>query len=254
MNVAEFFQYLLISIAGIFVIVNPLTTAFVFVSLLPRASEQRRTHTARRAVMISSAVLVTFALIGGAIFQLFGITLEAFRIAGGIILFGIAMGMIRTGSDENEGGSDTDEHDMAQQAGRIARDVSVIPLAIPFISGPGAIATVMILSSTAPSFWHIGVVLLAVLLATGTCYIMMVNSKYIVRYLGDTGKEIATKLFGLILAVIAVQFVINGVYDVYRKLPDQTASVPAIESVADDRDIHKMADAAGAPAGGRWWE
>lgn len=219
MDVLAFFQYLVITIAAIFVIVNPLTTAFVFLSLLPRASEDERNRVAKRSVVIATSIFLIFALLGGVIFQLFGITLEAFRIAGGIILFGIAMGMIRKGEDESE--QDGDEADAAPTARakkKRNQDVAVIPLAIPFISGPGSIATVMILTSEAPSIWHIGLVFLAILITTGTCYYMMVNSKYIVRFLGDSGKQIITKVFGLILAVIAVQFVINGATDVYRNL------------------------------------
>jgi multiple antibiotic resistance protein len=228
-QIAIFFEYLIITIAAIFVIVNPLTTAFVFVSLLPRAGEKRRKATAKRAVIISTAIFFTFALLGSVIFQLFGITLEAFRIAGGIILFGIAMGMIRKGRDEAEQDGDEEEQDDSP-AGKKGQDVSIIPLAIPFISGPGSIATVMILTSEAPSPWHLGVVFLAILITTGACYFAMIYSKYIVNVLGETGKEIITKLFGLILAVIAVQFVINGVYDAYRKMPREPEAA-MVESV-----------------------
>ncbi len=244
-QIGIFFEYLLITIAAIFVIVNPLTTAFIFVSLLPRASEKRRRATAKRAVVVSTSIFFTFALLGGVIFQLFGITLEAFRIAGGIILFGIAMGMIRKGQDESEqDGEDDDGDPLSEKKGQ---DVSIIPLAIPFISGPGSIATVMILTSEAPSIWHLGTVFLAILITTVTCFYAMVYSRFVVKYMGDTGKEIATKLFGLILSVIAVQFVINGIYDVYRGLPVPAAEVipideanenapsagPAIEAEAD---------------------
>ncbi|MCC5822104.1 MAG: NAAT family transporter [Planctomycetes bacterium] len=217
------FEYLLITIAAIFVIVNPLTTAFVFMSLLPRASDARRKETAKRAALVSTGIFLTFALLGGVIFQLFGITIEAFRIAGGIILFGIAMGMIRKGRDEGE--EVAEDGPEAAKAGP-AQDVSIIPLAIPFISGPGSIATVMILTSEAPSIWHVGLVFLAILITTGTTYYAMIHSKVLVRFLGETGKDIVTKLFGLILSVIAVQFVINGVNDVYRKLPQR--DIPAI--------------------------
>lgn len=234
MAVFGFFNYLIITIAAIFVIVNPLTTAFVFLSLLPRASEEERKRTAKRAVVIATSIFLIFATLGGVIFQLFGITLEAFRIAGGIILFGIAMGMIRKGEDESgQDGDDADSASSDRPRKRNNQDVSVIPLAIPFISGPGSIATVMILTSEAPSVWHVGLVFLAILITTGTCYYMMVNSKYLVRLLGESGKQIITKVFGLILAVIAVQFVINGTVDVYRSLPSpallQPADVPAIE-------------------------
>jgi multiple antibiotic resistance protein len=210
MDVLELVQttvsYLLITIAGIFVIVNPLTTAFAFMSLTTRMKDDRRRMIALRATKISTGLFFIFALLGGIIFQLFGITLAAFRIAGGIILFGIAMGMIRK--------QDSDDTEQKKPEGEIADDISVIPLAIPFISGPGSIATVMILTSEAPTIYHTGLVFVAVLFTTVSCYYSMIYSKVIVRYLGDTGKQIITKVFGLILAVISVQFVINGIANV----------------------------------------
>jgi multiple antibiotic resistance protein len=198
--------YLFITIAGIFVIVNPLTTAFAFMSLMTNASEKKRKDIAMRATKVSTGIFFIFALLGSVIFQLFGITLAAFRIAGGIILFGIAMGMISKRSDESD--------DPSKPEGEIADDVAIIPIAIPFISGPGSIATVMILTSEAPTIYHTALVFVAVLITTVTCYYSMVYSKVIVRYLGDTGKQIITKIFGLILAVISVQFVINGIANV----------------------------------------
>jgi len=211
---AMFFEYWLVTIAALFVIINPLTTAFVFMSMLSKADEETRARIALRSVLVATGIFLTFALLGGLIFQLFGITLEAFRIAGGIILFGIAMRMISQGRDETEttagGNGKVDSH--------ITDDIAIIPLAIPFISGPGAIATVMILTSEAPSIWHVTLVFVAIGVSTGACYFAMIYSQYIVRYLGETGKEIITRIFGVILSVIAVQFVINGVVDVYRGL------------------------------------
>lgn len=198
--------YLLITVAGIFVIVNPLTTAFVFMSLTTRMKETEKKEVAYKSTKIATGLFFIFALLGGVIFQLFGITLAAFRIAGGIILFGIAMGML--------GNRKNGEEKPKKPEGEIADDISVIPLAIPFISGPGSIATVMILTSEAPTIYHTGLVFLAVLITTVSCYYSMIYSKVIVRYLGDSGKQIVTKLFGLILAVISVQFVINGTADV----------------------------------------
>ncbi|HRQ56699.1 MAG TPA: MarC family protein [Azoarcus taiwanensis] len=214
MSVTPLFEYWFVTMAALFVIVNPLTTAFVFVSLLPRASAQLRNRIARRSALIATGIFVTFALLGSVIFKLFGITLEAFRIAGGLILFGIAMGMIRKGQDEGEEAAGGDPHG----DGRLANDISVIPLAIPFISGPGSIATVMILTKEAPTAWHVLLVFLSIVVTTGACYLAMIYAHHLVRYLGETGKEIVTRLFGIILAVIAVQFVINGVLDVYRSL------------------------------------
>ncbi|WP_018140727.1 MarC family protein [Thioalkalivibrio sp. ALJ7] len=202
-------EYLVVTFLAVFVIVNPLTTAFIFTAMLPRASEEKRRAIALRSVKVATSLLFAFALLGGVIFQLFGITLAAFRIAGGIILFGIAIGMIRQkGATEKE----TAEEVKADK-GQVTEDISVIPLAIPFMSGPGAIATVMILTSEAPTVYHTGLVFLGVLACMVACYYAMIYSRYIVQYLGDTGKDILTKVFGLILAVLAVQFVINGVSD-----------------------------------------
>lgn len=215
MNIGPLLDYWIITIAAMFVIVNPLTTAFMFVTLLPRSNETTRKAMAKRSTLIATGIFFVFAVLGGVIFKLFGITLEAFRIAGGLILFGIAMSMIHKGMDEGETASNSDP----ANEGKLARDISVIPLAIPFMSGPGAIATVMILTSEAPTAWHLVLVFIAIILTTVTCYFAMVYSNYLVRLLGETGKEIVTRIFGIILAVIAVQFVINGVIDVYLNLP-----------------------------------
>lgn len=91
------FEYFLIALAAIFVIINPLTTAFVFASLLPKAAEDERRLVAKRAVVTATAVLFSFALLGGLIFQLFSITLGAFRIAGGLILAVIAVQFVING-------------------------------------------------------------------------------------------------------------------------------------------------------------
>ncbi|MGY6631161.1 MAG: MarC family protein [Wenzhouxiangella sp.] len=201
-------EYFFIAVIGMFVIVNPLTTAFVFASLTSGADDEEQAQVARRAVVTATAMLCVFALLGSLIFQLFGITLAAFRIAGGMILFGIAMSMLNKSE-----APDHDKADARQSKALLAQDISIVPLAIPFISGPGAIATAMILTSEAPSFWHTLVVYLAILVTTVTCYFTMIHSRHVIRWLGQSGRRILTKVFGLILAVIAIQFVLNGIGD-----------------------------------------
>jgi len=220
--IAEFFNYLLITITAIFVIVNPLTTAFAFLAVMQGKSEAVQALTAKRATIIASIILLTFALLGSIIFKLFGITLSAFRIAGGIILFGIAMGMIGQREVEKKDPEKVDVH--------LSDDIAIIPLAIPFISGPGSIATVMIVTSEAPTIYHTLLVFLAVLITTYACYVGMVKSKHIVRLMGNTGKQIVTRLFGVILSVVAVQFVINGVMEVadeYLARADRKIKTPS---------------------------
>jgi multiple antibiotic resistance protein len=205
-----FWEYWAITISAIFVIVNPLTTAFMFMMLVPFGNVKERNAVAKRAVITSTIVLLVFVAMGGLIFKLFGITLYAFRIAGGIILFGIAMKMLGT-RDEHENVANS------KQKG----DVAIIPLAIPFISGPGSIATVMILTSEAPSVYHLIILIAAIVITTTTCYFTMIYSDYIVKLIGNTGKDVVTRIFGLILAVVAVQFVLNGIIEVYKEMTVQ---------------------------------
>lgn len=205
---ASLIEYFLIAILGMFVIVNPLTTAFVFASLTTDSDEEERAQIARKAVIASTAMLFVFALLGSLIFQAFGITLAAFRIAGGLILFGIALGMLNKSESPDHAKSDAQP-----SRALVGRDIAIVPLSIPFISGPGAIATAMILTSEAPGFWYVIVVFFAICVTTVSCYFTMIYSKHVIRWLGNSGRRILTKVFGLILAVIAVQFVINGVGD-----------------------------------------
>ena len=205
---STFLEYFLIAVVGMFVIVNPLTTAFVFASLTTDAEDDEREEIARKAVLTATAMLFTFALLGSVIFQLFGITLAAFRIAGGLILFGIAMNMLNKSE-----APDHDKTDARKSRAVLAQDISIVPLAIPFISGPGAIATAMILTSEAPGFWYTLLVYVAILATTVSCYFTMVYSRHVIRWIGQSGRRILTKIFGLILAVIAIQFVLNGIGD-----------------------------------------
>ena len=205
-------NYLLISLASMFVIINPLSTAFVFASLVSNETEKEQRIIAQRATIISTIVIFVFAIMGKLIFKFFGISIPAFKIAGGIILFGIAYNMIwkqepRFSHDRKSYKNTT-----------IAEDLAIVPIAIPFISGPGAIATVMILVSEAPGDLYIIPVLIAVLMVTVSSYLAMVYSEEITKYMGNIGRRVMTKLFGIILAVISVQFVINGILDLVPKI------------------------------------
>ena len=205
------FEYFLISLTAMLVITNPITTSFIFSSLIPYGSNNVIRSTAMRATLVAGSVLLLFALFGMALFNMFGITLEAFRIAGGLILFGIAVKMI----NKHEGEHDEKHHTSSDLD---TDDIAIIPLAIPFISGPGSIATVVLLSTEAVNIWHRIIVLLAVLIAVSLAYLAMIYSHKVVDFIGHTGKKIVTKIFGLLLAVISVQFVINGIVDIYAAL------------------------------------
>lgn len=206
-------EYFIISFIAIFVIINPVTTGLVFNTLLFFRKQEERNVIAWRAATFATSVLLVFAFLGQHILSIFGISIGAFRIAGGIILFGIGMNMIKNVQGEHHQTEENPELD--------DDDVSIIPLAIPFISGPGAIATVLILTTEAPSIAHLAPVVAAIFVVTTLCYFAMRYSHVVASRIGETERRVITKVFGLILVVIAVQFVINGLLDVVPDVLDR---------------------------------
>ncbi len=200
-------DYFLVALTSMIVIINPISSGFIFLSLLPNATLYQKKLVARRSIFIAGSILIFFVLTGKYFFSLFGITIGAFRIAGGIILFGIAMGML----SKVKGEHDVQYHISNKQD---LEDIALIPLAIPFMSGPGSIATVTLLTAEAPNFYALAFVIVAILVVMAACYYSMFYSQQLVRFIGNNGRRISTRIFGLILAVISVQFVVNGVIDV----------------------------------------
>jgi multiple antibiotic resistance protein len=154
---------------------------------------------ARKACLTAMWIMIVFSVFGTLIFRLFGITIYAFQIAGGIILFGVAMD-IRKGT--------RNESCKSQARGE---DFSIVPLAIPLISGPGAITTCLMLAGQADNILYLGILIACIMLTILIVYIALIHSHRLNTLLGVGGVNILTRLMGLILAVIAIQFVINGV-------------------------------------------
>lgn len=204
MNVYELIEFTAVALSAIFVIINPLTATFLFLSVVPQETAERQKKLAWLALKVGISILIAFALLGSLIFQFLGITLGAFKIAGGIILFSISLRMISETKTISESYT-------VEQYNKAPNSIAIMPLAIPFISGPGSITTVMILSADADTFWHRIILILVIALIVYAGYFAMTKAKHIVRFLGDTGKEVLVRMIGLILAVLAVQFVINGI-------------------------------------------
>ncbi len=198
-------DYFLIAFTSLFIIINPITTAFIFTALLPYSSNYEKKHIAYKSTIIAGIILFFFVITGQGLFKIFGITIGAFRIAGGLLLFGIAMGMVKSKGEHDEKFHTSSESD--------TEDIALIPLAIPFMSGPGSIATATLLATDSNNFFQILLILLAIVAVLTSCFYAMLYSQQIINLLGKTGKRIINKLFGLILIVIAIQFVINGVID-----------------------------------------
>ncbi|TVP56572.1 MAG: NAAT family transporter [Gemmatimonadales bacterium] len=195
----------LLSLTSLLAITNPLTAAPVYLALTEGQAPRSRARTLRMAVLTGLVVLVIFALLGGAIFQVFGITIDAFRIAGGVIIFGIAMDMLQAKRSRVKSTQEEEDEGMGKE------EVGITPLGIPMIVGPGAITTVMVLAGDALTPVYFVVLFLAILLVLGSIYGVLSAAPYLTQLLGTTGVNVLTRIMGLLLAVIAVQFMVDGI-------------------------------------------
>jgi multiple antibiotic resistance protein len=205
------FDYLLNAVVTLFVTIDPLGLAPVFVVLTAGATRSERWAAAVRATTIAGAVLIGFALVGEPLIGFLGISLSAFRIAGGLLLFVIAFEMVFARREERKSAA-------AQSA--VTRDdlrhIAVFPLAIPLIAGPGAISATILLESRAPGIVGLIGLLIIIVLMIGSCALVFLGANSLERVLGETGRIVVSRLLGLLLAALAVQFVADGITAIVR--------------------------------------
>ena len=191
----------------LFVVIDPIGCAPIFGGLTRGASQREATATAMRATTIAGCILLLFALCGAKLLASLGIGLDAFRIAGGLMLFLIALEMVFEKRTERD-------HDRAEEvlhASPPVNDVSVFPMAMPMIAGPGSIATVMLLGARSHGMGELLAVLAALLLVLGLMLAALVSARPIMRLLGTRVEAAMTRLLGVLLSALAVQYVIDGV-------------------------------------------
>lgn len=194
--------FLVTAFASLFVVIDPVGLAPLFVALTRGQPDGRRRAVGLRACILAFALLVAFALLGENLLGFIGISMPAFRIAGGVLLFLTALDMLfqRRQTRRKDQAEEDDGHD----------DPSVFPLAIPLIAGPGAIATIILLTgqtSGAAEFTALIGVLACVILIT---FLFFLAAGLIERALGRTGIDVVTRLLGMLLAALAVQFILDG--------------------------------------------
>ena len=199
-------QFALVTFASVLFIVDPIAVVPTYLVITQGQSPAQRRVTARRACVAAAMILVVFALAGSRIFGLFGITMPAFRIAGGLILWLVAMDMLHGNRSTQEGAAEITE-------GQAKDDVAVTPLAMPMLAGPGAISTVMVLSGQARSTGQTIIVYASIVVTLFISWITLRLAEQLVKRMGQTGIRVMTRIMGLLLAAIAVQFVITGVRD-----------------------------------------
>ncbi|MDB9722623.1 MarC family protein [Candidatus Marinimicrobia bacterium] len=206
------FQFLVLSLSTLLTLINPLGIAPIFVVMTERFSKKEKIQIATKGIATGTITLMVFTFLGSIIFNLYGITIEAFQIMGGILFFrsGLRMleaqvGRSRTTDSEIEEFKETDE-------------IAISPIGVPLIAGPGAITGVMLLSGKAPSTFSIGTLLLAVIITMIIFYFVLRAGDQVSKKIGVTGMRVIQRIMGLILMVIAVQFVINGVETIITRL------------------------------------
>lgn len=194
------------AVVTLMVTIDPAGLAPLFLAVTAGMDRKQRLNVATRAIITAAIIMVLFALIGSSILSLFGITLPAFRVAGGLLLFWIAFEMIferRQVRHENTAEKAVSEDHV--------RSVAIFPLAIPLIAGPGAISAIILLSGdfsgAAERTGLIGIIL-AILALT---WMIFIAAERIDGLLGETGRSVLTRLLGVILSALAVQFVADGI-------------------------------------------
>jgi multiple antibiotic resistance protein len=198
----------LVAFSAIFFVVDPLAVLPVFLAMTASESPAQKRATAMRAAITTGITLTLFAAAGSLIFRFFGITLGAFKIAGGILLFLVALDMMQARQSRTR---TTPEE---EQEGIEKADVAIIPLAIPLLAGPGSIATVMVLMSRHHELVYAIPVFLSIFITTVVTWLMLRGAGWIERRLSKTFMNVVMRVMGLILAAISVEFVIAGVKDV----------------------------------------
>ena len=187
--------------ATLFVIVDPIGLAPIFVALTQGMSPAARRRIGLRAVIIAAALLTLFGLFGDALLTTIGISMPAFRIAGGVLLFLTALDMLFERRTERREGQSHPEP---------AHDPSVFPLATPLVAGPGAMATMILLAGQTHDLIGLVMVHLVMLAVLGCVLALFFVASPLERALGRTGTMVVTRLLGMLLAALAIQFILDG--------------------------------------------
>jgi len=194
-------------LVAIIAIVNPIGAVSFFTGLTQDCNNEEKKKIAKKAILTATLVLIVFGLIGQYIFMVFSITIPAFRIAGGLLLFRVAFNMLY---GVTPGTKITDK----EKQESIEKELTaIVPMGIPMMAGPGAISTVMLYVSQGNIINSI-IVFICIIITMGITYVLLRNSNMIFDRLGRVGSMAISRILGLILAAVAIQFIVNGAHDI----------------------------------------
>ena len=200
----ELYPFALLVFTSFFTLINPLGTMPIFMSMTASLSKERRKQTAKKATLVAFFTIVAFAFSGQVLFKFFGISVNSFRIVGGVIFFTMGWDMLQARLGHFKHNDDEDKIDA------YVEDISITPLAIPMICGPGAITNAIILMEDAPNLPKKIILITTVALILFLTYLILIGASKITDKLGSTGNKVMMRLMGLIVMVIAVEFFFSG--------------------------------------------
>jgi multiple antibiotic resistance protein len=201
---SHFWQLILGTVVALLPVINPVASTPVLLTITEGDTEERRAHQVKKGCLYMVIILVCCLFGGGFIIRFFGISIPGIRIAGGLLVSGLALAMLATPRE------DADEHRRHEEA-RTKRDISLTPLAMPMLSGPGSIALTIGFTSLADRWSDYAAIILGILIVAVISYVTLRLSGRMVRLVGANGMNALTKIMGFLLLCIGVQFVVNGV-------------------------------------------
>jgi len=210
----DYVLYFIFAFTSIFVIVNPIGTTMIFVSLTSGMSAGDKQKISGRSTSIAFIIAILFAIAGNLVLRLFSITVASLQVAGGILLFTVAIDMLRGDKYQKK----VTEAELSDAAYR--EDISIFPLATPLLTGPGAMTTVIVLMGAAATIIEKSLVLLAIVVTFIVTYYILKSSELIDNTLSVTGIMVLTRIMGLILGAISVNFVAAGAWSLYLSYVD----------------------------------
>jgi multiple antibiotic resistance protein len=207
---SEILTFSLLAFTSFFTLINPLGVMPIFMTMTSQLKNEERTKVAKKASIIAFITIVFFALTGQLLINFFGISINSFKIVGGVIFFLMGMDMLQA----RLGKVKIKESEVKSYA----NDISITPLAIPMICGPGAITNAIVMMEEAPTFAMQSALILSIFVVSALTYIILFSSSKIIKVLGETGNNVLMRLMGLIVMVIAVEFFFSGLKPILQDI------------------------------------
>jgi len=205
-------EYLILCISTLFSLINPVGFLPIYLALTEKYNKHQRSSVLKSGIITALFTLVLFAILGSSIFTFFGITIEAFQIMGGIIFF-------KTGQRMLEGNIGKTRTSPAEEEENLEKDnIGITPIGIPIIAGPGAITATMVLTGKTGHGDQLVILILSIIFVLLVTYLTFLWGESLIEKLGQTGAKVIQRIMGLLLMVIAIQFIITGVETIFKRV------------------------------------